>query len=59
MRDARLEMDESTFLRLRDLIYQASGLYFDQRNQATLEHRLRPRINARMIRLGPGHEHTA
>ncbi len=46
MRDARLEMDESTFLRLRDLIYQASGLYFDQRNQATLEHRLRPRINA-------------
>jgi chemotaxis protein methyltransferase CheR len=46
MRDTRLEMDESTFLRLRDLIYQASGLYFDQRNQATLEHRLRPRINA-------------
>ncbi len=43
---SRLEMDESTFLRLRDLIYQASGLYFDQRTQAALERRLRPRINA-------------
>lgn len=46
MRDARLEMDESTFLRLRDLIYQSSGLYFDQRTQASLEHRLRPRVRA-------------
>jgi chemotaxis protein methyltransferase CheR len=43
---ARLEMDESTFLRLRDLIYQSSGLYFDQRTQGSLERRLRPRVNA-------------
>lgn len=47
MRDgARLEMDESTFLRLRELVYQASGLYFEQRAQATFERRLRPRVTA-------------
>ncbi len=39
-------MDENTFLRLRDLIYQASGLHFDQRTQESLERRLRPRVNA-------------
>jgi chemotaxis protein methyltransferase CheR len=39
-------MDESTFLRLRDLIYQASGLHFDQRSQAILERRLRSRVLA-------------
>lgn len=44
--DAHPAMDELTFLRLRDLIYQASGLYFDARNQSSLERRLRPRINA-------------
>jgi chemotaxis protein methyltransferase CheR len=43
---ARPRMDESTFLRLRDLIYQASGLYFDPKSQATLENRLRPRVQA-------------
>jgi chemotaxis protein methyltransferase CheR len=47
MRDrAQSEMDESTFLRLRELIYQASGLYFDQRTQGALQRRLRPRLNA-------------
>ena len=39
-------MDETTFLRLRDLIYQASGLYFDQKLQPILERRLRPRVHA-------------
>ena len=39
-------MDETTFLRLRDLIYQASGLYFDQKMQPILERRLRPRVLA-------------
>jgi chemotaxis protein methyltransferase CheR len=42
----RPEMDETTFLRLRDLIYQASGLYFDQKLQPILERRLRPRVLA-------------
>ncbi|MGB7921646.1 MAG: protein-glutamate O-methyltransferase CheR [Pyrinomonadaceae bacterium] len=42
----RLEMDETTFLRLRDLIYQASGLYFDQKLRTILERRLRPRVQA-------------
>jgi chemotaxis protein methyltransferase CheR len=42
----RPEMDETTFLRLRDLIYQASGLYFDQKLQPILERRLRPRVQA-------------
>jgi chemotaxis protein methyltransferase CheR len=39
-------MDETTFLRLRDFIYEASGLYFDQTSQATMERRLRPRVRA-------------
>jgi chemotaxis protein methyltransferase CheR len=43
---ARPTMDEATFLRLRDLIYQSSGLYFDQKAQPTLERRLRPRVQA-------------
>src|SRR5256885_14873435 len=43
---ARPAMDETTFLRLRDLIYQSSGLHFDQKAQATLERRLRPRVTA-------------
>lgn len=42
----RPEMDETTFLRLRDLIYQASGLYFDQKLRPILERRLRPRVQA-------------
>jgi chemotaxis protein methyltransferase CheR len=37
-------MDDSVFLRLRDLIYQASGLYFDQRSKYLLERRLRARV---------------
>jgi chemotaxis protein methyltransferase CheR len=40
------KMDETTFLRLRDLIYEASGIYFDQQTQTTLERRLRPRVEA-------------
>lgn len=39
-------MDEATFLRLRDTIYEASGIYFDERGRATLERRLRPRVEA-------------
>jgi chemotaxis protein methyltransferase CheR len=39
-------MDETTFLRLRDLIYQASGLHFDQKVKPALERRLRPRVQA-------------
>jgi chemotaxis protein methyltransferase CheR len=40
------KMDEATFLRLRDLIYESSGIYFDQQTQTTLERRLRPRVEA-------------
>ena len=43
---ARPVMDESTFLRLRDLIYQSSGLHFDLKSQSTLERRLRSRVQA-------------
>ncbi len=39
-------MDEETFLRLRDLISHASGMYFDHSARATLERRLRPRVKA-------------
>lgn len=39
-------MDETTFLRLRDLIYESSGLYFDQKSQSSLERRLRTRVSA-------------
>jgi chemotaxis protein methyltransferase CheR len=45
-RDGRPVMDETTFLRLRDLIYQASGISFDRGAQASLERRLRPRVEA-------------
>src|SRR3954469_7629045 len=39
-------MDEATFLRLRDLIYNASGLHFDQNSKASLARRLRQRVSA-------------
>lgn len=39
-------MDEAVFLRLRDLIYRASGIYFNHKACATLERRLRPRVEA-------------
>jgi chemotaxis protein methyltransferase CheR len=42
----RAELSEEVFLRLRDLIYGASGIYFDQGSRATLERRLRPRVEA-------------
>lgn len=42
----RVEMDETTFLRLRDLIYESSGLCFEQSAKPTLARRLRPRIAA-------------
>lgn len=45
-RDGRPRLDEASFQRLRDLIYQASGMYFDQRAMQTLERRLRPRLEA-------------
>jgi chemotaxis protein methyltransferase CheR len=44
--DGRPQMDEAVFLRLRDLIYKASGIYFDHRSRASLERRLRPRVEA-------------
>lgn len=40
------EMSEDVFLRLRDLIYDASGIYFSEGSRATLERRLRPRVVA-------------
>ncbi|MCA1634550.1 MAG: protein-glutamate O-methyltransferase CheR [Acidobacteria bacterium] len=40
------EMSEDIFLRLRDLIYDASGIYFSAESRATLERRLRPRVEA-------------
>lgn len=42
----RLPMDEETFTRLRDLLYRASGMYFERRAQSSLERRLRPRVEA-------------
>src|ERR1700733_7264094 len=42
----KASMDDATFLRLRDLIYEASGLYFDQNSRSSLERRLRSRVNA-------------
>ena len=42
----RPELDEAVFLRLRDLIDRASGIYFDYKSRATLERRLRPRVEA-------------
>lgn len=39
-------MNDTTFLRLRDLIYESSGLYFDRKSQSSLERRLRPRVAA-------------
>jgi chemotaxis protein methyltransferase CheR len=39
-----MSMDETTFLRLRDLIYEASGLHFDTKSRVTLERRLRLRV---------------
>jgi chemotaxis protein methyltransferase CheR len=43
---ALYSMSETAFLQLRDLIYEASGLYFDQNSRASLERRLRPRLSA-------------
>lgn len=42
--DGRPRLDEASFQRLRDLIYKASGMYFDERAVQTLERRLRPRL---------------
>jgi chemotaxis protein methyltransferase CheR len=39
-------MSESVFTLLRDLLYGASGIYFDDSSRATLERRLRPRVEA-------------
>ena len=39
-------MEESAFVLLRDLIYGASGIYFDEGSRASLERRLRPRVEA-------------
>lgn len=39
-------MDETTFLRLREMIYESSGLYFDQKSQSSLARRLRTRVSA-------------
>ena len=39
-------MEESAFVLLRELIYGASGIYFDDASRASLERRLRPRVEA-------------
>ena len=44
--EGRAEMPEAVFLRLRDLVYEASGIYFDDESRASLERRLRPRVEA-------------
>jgi chemotaxis protein methyltransferase CheR len=44
--DTASRMDEGTFLHLRDLIYEASGIHFDSQSISTLERRLRPRVEA-------------
>ena len=49
------KMDESAFALLRDLIYGASGIYFDDASRASLERRLRPRVEA--LRLGSFEEY--
>jgi chemotaxis protein methyltransferase CheR len=41
-----LVLREKTFLSLRNLIYEASGLFFDQLNRQTFEQRLRLRVEA-------------
>lgn len=42
----RHTMGEETFLRLRDLLYRASGMYFERHARRSLERRLRPRVEA-------------
>ena len=42
---SRPVMDDAVFLRLRNLIYDASGLHFDQKSKYLLERRLRPRVS--------------
>lgn len=44
--DNRAEMPEAVFLRLRDLVYEESGIYFDEDGRASFERRLRPRVEA-------------
>lgn len=41
---SQLVMDDAVFLRLRNLIYEASGLHFDQKSKYLLERRLRARV---------------
>jgi chemotaxis protein methyltransferase CheR len=41
---SQLVMDDSIFLRLRNLVYEASGLHFDQKSKYLLERRLRTRV---------------
>lgn len=41
---AQMKMDDPVFLQLRNLIYEASGLHFDQKSKYLLERRLRPRV---------------
>jgi chemotaxis protein methyltransferase CheR len=41
---SQLMMDDAIFLRLRNLIYEASGLHFDQKSKYLLERRLRTRV---------------
>lgn len=42
----RPRMDEATFVRLRDLISRASGIFFEADARGSLERRLRPRVEA-------------
>lgn len=41
---SQMKMDDPVFLQLRNLIYEASGLHFDQKSKYLLERRVRPRV---------------
>jgi chemotaxis protein methyltransferase CheR len=43
-------MDESTFRHLRDLIYEQTGIHFQESKKYLLESRLQPRLRARQCR---------
>ena len=43
-------MDENTFKHLRDLIYEQTGIHFQENKKYLLESRLQPRLRARQCR---------
>lgn len=48
--DPKRVLDESQFIQLRDLIYEASGLYFTDQKRYLLQSRLQTRLAARGLR---------